>query len=155
MNFTFFVPGIPGTAGSKSGFGFKRANGSVGVRMVDSCKRKDEWRAAVQAFALQAQVKPIGGPVELIVRFQMPRPKQHFVAGDRAKGLRKNAPMFHTSKPDATKMLRAVEDALKGIAWHDDSQVCEQTTAKLYADVDVGCVVQIVSLQPGAAGGGE
>jgi Holliday junction resolvase RusA-like endonuclease len=153
MTYTFFVPGIPGTAGSKSGFGFKRANGSIGVRMVDSCKRKDEWRAAVQAFALQAQVKPIGGPVRLTLTFHMPRPKQHHIGGNREKPIRANAPTWHTSKPDATKMLRAVEDALRGIAWHDDSQVVQQATEKPYANTEAGCVVQIESVQPGAGGG--
>ncbi|MBX3380919.1 MAG: RusA family crossover junction endodeoxyribonuclease [Phycisphaeraceae bacterium] len=142
MRYTFFVPGLPGTAGSKSGFGFKRPDGSVGVNMVDSCKRKDAWRAAVQAFALQAGVKPIGGPVTLRLTFSMPRPKQHHIGSDRAKPIRANAPKAHTGKPDVTKMVRAVEDALKGIAWHDDSQVVYQENTKHYAD-EPGATVQI------------
>jgi Holliday junction resolvase RusA-like endonuclease len=40
--------------------------------------------------------------------------------------------MHHTTKPDTTKLLRATEDALRGIAWADDNQVCEQHAFKLY-----------------------
>lgn len=149
MKYDFFVPGLPGTAGSKKGFGFLRPGGGIGVRMTENCKRKDAWRASVQAFALQAQVKPIGGPVTLHLTFRMPRPKQHHVAGKRENPLRKNAPMWHTSKPDCTKMVRAVEDALKGIAWHDDSQVVVQSNTKPYANSEdgAGCHVTIESLE--------
>jgi len=76
----------------------------------------------------------------------MPRPKQHHVAGNRENPLRKNAPAWHTSKPDVTKMVRAVEDALKGIAWHDDSQVVQQVNRKRYA-MGAGCSVTIESVE--------
>ena len=69
-------------------------------------------------------------PLNLEVDFYVPRPKGHF--GKR--GLRLSAPAFPTVKPDATKLLRAVEDALTGIVWRDDAQVVEQHVSKLYGE---------------------
>ena len=35
-------------------------------------------------------------------------------------------------RPDATKLVRAVEDALTGLVWRDDAQVVIQTVRKRY-----------------------
>jgi hypothetical protein len=48
------------------------------------------------------------------------------------------APQVPTPKPDLTKMVRAAEDAMAGIVWKDDSQVCGQITTKDYAAVRTG-----------------
>lgn len=139
----FFVPGIPATAGSKRAFPFRKADGKLGVRVTDSCARGKSWRDSVIAAALQVGTTLRCGPLKLTCTFSMPRPKFHYVASKREKGLRKDAPGFPTTKPDATKMLRAIEDALKGIAWHDDSQVVEQETKKRYATNEVGASITI------------
>ena len=44
--------------------------------------------------------------------------------------------MYPITKPDATKMLRAVEDAMTGIAWLDDAQIVRQVVTKRYAECD-------------------
>lgn len=43
----------------------------------------------------------------------------------------------HTVKPDASNVAKAVEDALNGVLWRDDSQIVYLTIRKLYGDADV------------------
>ena len=75
---------------------------------------------------------PIEGPVELFIAFVMPRPKCHYGSGKRSSVLRLDAPSHHTVAPDATKLTRSTEDALKGVVWADDSQVVRQEVSKGY-----------------------
>ena len=121
-SYKFFVPGVPAPGGSKRHIG--------GGRMIDACKRNAPWRAMVALAAMEAGCKPMDGPLLLSIGFNMPRPKGHY----RKDGtLKPNAPHFPTVKPDTTKLVRALEDALKGIAWTDDAQVVTQIARKNYA----------------------
>lgn len=123
----FFVPGVPAPGGSKRAFRNKHTGRVV---VVDDCRRNKDWRATVGICASEAIHDPLSGPVGVEVVFFMPRPKGHF--GKR--GLRPAAPTYPTTRPDATKLWRAAEDALKGIAWSDDSQVVLQTVIKAYSE---------------------
>lgn len=40
-------------------------------------------------------------------------------------------PYWHTGVPDGDNILKAVQDALTGVAWRDDSQVCQATVCKV------------------------
>lgn len=40
----------------------------------------------------------------------------------------------HTKKCDADNLAKSILDALNGIAFYDDSQVCELSVSKLYSD---------------------
>ena len=75
----------------------------------------------------------------------MPRPKSHF----RANGLLKpTAPLYHTSKPDLTKLMRSTEDALTGICWTDDSSIARQSPLKLYSnDGLTGATIEVTTLE--------
>lgn len=60
---------------------------------------------------------PVIGPVKLTVTAWFSRPKSE---------IRKTKPMPiypHIKKPDADNVVKAVMDALNGLAWHDDAQV--------------------------------
>lgn len=137
---TFFVPGIPQTAGSKRAY---VRNGRAIV--TDDNKRGKDWRASVQHFALAAMKRPRPeeivwrGPVRLDVEFRLPRPKSHYRSNGK---LKPTAPLLHTTRPDRTKLLRCLEDALKGITWHDDGQVCTGEPIKIY-DEQPGALVRI------------
>lgn len=147
MNVSFFVPGIPAPGGSKKGFAFRRKNGTTGVAITEDCKRSAPWRAIVQHAVAQAVTgPPLEGPVVLDVTFVLPRPKGH----SGARGLKPSAPAFPTTKPDATKLLRPLEDACKGMLWRDDSQIVEQIVRKRYADAynPVGARVVVGLVQP-------
>lgn len=137
----FWVPGIPQPGGSKDGF----YNPKLGrVMIVDSNKKVKPWRACVSAAAQEAMgnMPPLMGP--LIVRFDFVynRPKGHFGSGKNAGVLKRNAPAFHVVKPDTTKLVRAAEDALKGITWKDDSQITTQGASKRYGN-QPGCRIRI------------
>ena len=41
--------------------------------------------------------------------------------------------VFHTHRPDADNIVKAILDALNGVAYHDDSQVVHVDIVKLYS----------------------
>jgi len=126
----FFVPGIPRGGGSKRGF----VNSKTGrVIITDASKHAKDWKTSVAQVAESAFTGALWhGPIILRVTFLFPRPKRHFGTGKKATILRQDAPEFHTSKPDNTKLTRSTEDALTGVVWKDDAQVCQQFVEKRY-----------------------
>jgi Holliday junction resolvase RusA-like endonuclease len=44
--------------------------------------------------------------------------------------------VWHEKKPDLDNLLKALKDALTGLAWRDDSQVCQCYCEKRYANHD-------------------
>lgn len=141
MRIEIFIEGRPRPAGSKRGIPLKRRDGSPVLRpngaqatvVVDACKDSAAWKADVrEAFRRQWQGDPLSGPISLAVEFVLARPKKHFRTGSKSHLLRDDAPHWHTTKPDRGKLLRAVEDALTGLAWIDDAQVCAGTVNKCY-----------------------
>jgi len=76
----------------------------------------------------------LDGPLELHVIFYAPRPKGHYGSGRNSGVLKHHAPAYPIVKPDVTKLLRAVEDAITGICWRDDAQVVVQHAEKRYGE---------------------
>jgi Holliday junction resolvase RusA-like endonuclease len=127
----FIIPGKAQPAGSKRAIPFARANGQgLGVRVTDDNPKAGAWKERVALVAAAAY----GGPpltcaLRLVVVFNRLRPKGHF----RKNGLLKpGAPLYPTTKPDATKLLRGLEDACTKILWADDAQIVEQQVTKRY-----------------------
>lgn len=133
----FFVPGTPRPQGSKRHVG--------GGRMIESSKYLKAWRNTVTLYAIAHRpIEPISGAVDLALTFHMPRPASHYGTGRNATRLRASAPDHHTSKPDASKLLRAVEDALTDAhIWVDDSQVTSCGVVKQYATGEPGVSIVI------------
>lgn len=104
---------------------------SLGWIREDNVKVHD-WRKeiAIVAGTIMKGRNPWEGPVQITVDFYQKRPAGHF----GTKGLKPSAPRFPTKRPDATKLLRPAEDAMKGILWIDDSQVVEQHVRKFYGE---------------------
>ncbi len=122
MRIEFWVPGLPATAGSKTSFPHK-VTGKM-VTIDSSGAHGKTWRSDVKHFAFDVYQGPaLKGSMWLFVRFVRTRPLAHFGTGKNAGVLKANAPLEPTTRPDATKLLRAVEDALKGVLWVDDAQV--------------------------------
>lgn len=146
---TFFVPGFAKPAGSKKSFALKKGGVYTGrTATVDDCKGSRSWKSQVSEAARTTFTEaPLTCPLRLVLIFTMPRPKGHYGSGKNAAVLKSSAPHFHTSKPDATKLIRAVEDALTGIVWKDDAQVCIQTARKLYGERS-GCQITITAAEP-------
>ena len=161
MKIEFFAPGIPQTAGSKKGIYIPKIKRVV---VVDSNpKGFTTWRATVQSFAIKAKQgivslapilnNPNGGllhcPIKLTVTFFFNHPKGDFGTGKNAGILRESAPLLHTKRPDTTKLLRCLEDALNGVIWKDDSQIVFQQVGKEYTFASPGARVTIVCMEQG------
>lgn len=124
-----WVPGIPQPGGSKKGFVyFDKAQQRHRPALTEDNRKSKPWREAVAWAAKENFSQPLLGAIEITYKFFMPRPKSHF----GRKGLLPSAPSQHTVKPDVTKLIRSTEDAMKGIAWLDDSNVVDQHGRKVY-----------------------
>ena len=86
------------------------------------------FKAAVQqAAAAVYSGPPLEGPIALAVLFVLPRPKRL---------LWKTRPMprdWQPARPDEDNLSKAVRDALEGILWRNDSQICLPLAAKMVA----------------------
>jgi crossover junction endodeoxyribonuclease RusA len=139
----FVVRGIPVSQGNAKPFiagGTKLPDGRrVGGRAVLTTEANrlssplGAWRAAVRTEAQNAigDRPPLQGPLGLIVTFVMPRP------ASAPKGR-----LYPAVRPDIDKLLRAIADALKGVVWHDDSQVVTIAARKVYGEI-TGCRVGV------------
>jgi Holliday junction resolvase RusA-like endonuclease len=130
VEITFFAAGKPRPKGSHKAFVIKGTNRAA---LMGMGKDEKGWRATVSAAAMaamgEAHVGPIDGCVELLLEFFEQRPKGHFRANGELKPGMQPRP---TKAPDWDKLARSVGDALNGICWRDDSQVCEGTVRKIY-----------------------
>ena len=98
------------------------------------------YRQAIQLAAKVAMAgkEPLTGPVSLCVTFAFQRPKSH------SKKRREDD--RHVQKPDTTNLVKGLEDALNGIAWLDDSQVCIINATKRWAQDEPWTSIVIDSL---------
>jgi Holliday junction resolvase RusA-like endonuclease len=124
VTLSFRVLGVPVPQGSKKGY---VVAGRV-VLVESSEKQLKPWREAVAHAARDAHgdLPPYDGALWLEVTFVMPRPQS----------ARKRA-IWHTTKPDASKLLRALEDSLTiaGVI-RDDARFADIHVWKRLADVD-------------------
>lgn len=137
MELQFTVEGKPEPRGSKKAFPFKRRDGRLGVAVTDDNPKSSAWMALVRKAALKAmkeqKIPMLFGALKLTVCFRLPRPKSHF----NRVGLKPGAPLQPIVRPDATKLLRGVEDAMTEIVWKDDAQVVVQEVRKCYVPANV------------------
>jgi Holliday junction resolvase RusA-like endonuclease len=143
MTLGFFVAGIPVPKGSMKSFPFRRKNGQLGVSTTNANPKTADWqqRIATQAQALNQVCW--GGPVEIELSFHLPKPK--YLSKKKYQG----AVIRHTTKPDLDKLIRAAFDALTGILFRDDSQVCRIVATKKYVEDGAACGVHIYFAQEG------
>lgn len=149
LHVEFFCPGRPAPGGSKRGF-FNKKLGRV--IMAPDSKGTKPWMACVSAMAHEAMAGKVqaAGPLLLWVVFRLPRPKGHYRTGRHAGELKDGAPRFADKKPDGVKLCRSTEDAMSGIVWLDDAQVCVHNISKVYADPgqSPGALVRVYRLAP-------
>lgn len=141
----FMVRGLPAAQGSKRHVG-------RGVMVEQAGPKLKSWREAVRSEAsrvleLDAAAGPIDGPVQLTLRFYLPRPKAHYRTGKHAHELRGDAPLFVATTPDVDKLARSTTDALTDAGmWRDDRQVAELVASKVYTDSAYGCLITVGAL---------
>src|SRR5215467_12463498 len=83
--------------------------------------RLKEWQTLIATEAARTGAY-FDGPVIVTLRCALPRPKS----------LPRRV-THHTKKPDVDKLIRAVNDALTGILYRDDSQIVQLMASKCYA----------------------
>jgi Holliday junction resolvase RusA-like endonuclease len=119
----------------------RRKDGRAGVAIVDDNPKAKNWQSVVRNAAWDAMLEQhpgtevggrrehvFDGPIGLSVTFTLRRPRGHF----GVRGVLPSAPAYPIVRPDCTKLLRGVEDALTGVVWRDDAQVIEQAVTKTY-----------------------
>jgi len=145
---SFDVRGLPITAGSKT-IG-RTKDGRMFVRPEQGQKGTNWMRLVGQVASETFAGQPvILGPVSLRLEFRFLRPRGHYRTGKNAHLLRPSARLSHTTKPDLSKLTRAIEDALTGIVWRNDSQVNHHNCHKRYAIEGEGTGVNIAIFNAG------
>jgi Holliday junction resolvase RusA-like endonuclease len=89
------------------------------------------------AYAKRTAYGPADGPLTVSITFIMPRPKNK---------VWKQKPMpryCHIKKPDLDNLVKAVLDALNGLAWRDDAQIHTLHISKVVAAGDEQPHVQV------------
>lgn len=133
MSVSFFVPGNPVPQARPRAFKMGEH-----IRMYDP-KTSVDWKKVVSQVAALTRNRYCGsGPLRMTLKFYLKWPAS------------KKKPLlmpWHTKKPDADNLAKAVKDALSGICYKDDSQICILIVEKVYASVtDTGVRVFIEEL---------
>ncbi len=127
----FWVAGVPQPQGSTKSF-------KIGTKIITTSANKQlrPWRHAVSSDAQTAHQatgdgQAMRGAVALYLEFYFARPKGHY----GVHGLLPSAPKFHITKPDVSKLIRAIEDSLvdAGVL-RDDNQVVLEVASKSFSD---------------------
>lgn len=131
MSFRVTVYGRPQPAGSKRAF----VNHKTGkAHVVDDAKGSRPWKQEVAGAARNAMTdEAFDCPIVLHASFYLRRPKGQLSASGGVKASSPNRPAV---RPDATKLLRAIEDAMTGIVYRADAQIVSQAVDKFYAAPD-------------------
>jgi Holliday junction resolvase RusA-like endonuclease len=104
------------------------------VNMIeDNDGELEPWREAIRWAAKMAyKGEPLDVLCVMSLVFVKPRPKAHYGTGRNAEVLKDRAPAAPGVKPDTGKMARAVEDALTGMLYRDDSLLVDTHHFKRY-----------------------
>lgn len=130
----------------------------VSIVMSESSKKVKTWmrqiahevmagfRGEIEAheskYGKARAVNLIDNPLILKVTIERVRPAAHF----RANGeLKESAPLFPDVQPDLGKVIRAVEDAIEGVLFTNDSRIVQHVTQKQYGDVPQ-VIIEILAL---------
>ena len=127
----FFVPGTPVGKGRP-----RAARRGAGVVMFTPGKTAD-YEALVAATAAAALAcdalahQLLDGPLEAVLEMRFPAPASWSKA-KRARALA--GAEWHTSKPDADNVAKAILDACNGVVFRDDSQVVILIATKAFSE---------------------
>ena len=131
----FTVLGRPAPGGSKRAIPIRRKSGLVRATVIDANPRSRPWQALVKAAArdhMPPDFELLIGPLALTVDFYFQRPSGHYGSGKNAAKVLASAPRHPAVRPDLTKLVRSLEDAMNGLVWRDDSQVVWQLLSKRF-----------------------
>lgn len=151
-----WIAGLPAPQGSKRHVG-------RGIMVESNEKTLRPWRSTIAFEAIRAleAFDPLGypsrGPVRVTLGFSFPHPAGHFRTGKNAGLLKPSAPAVKATRPDIDKLVRAVLDALTGLAFADDGQVVELLAFKAFGHAGVAIAVDEVDpfVSPGIGFSGK
>lgn len=126
----FSVTGRAEPRGSKT---IGRTKSGMSFIRDDNPRSKDWMRTVANAAKVamaERDAEVTDAPCVLVVTIFRPRPAGHW----NKSGLSQSADAFPSTKPDLTKCVRGIEDALNEIVWTDDSRVVEQRTKKRFGE---------------------
>lgn len=120
MTYSFTIPSIPIAQPRARAVAFRGH-----ARMHDAPKTHaiHAYKATVRQVVAEHIKAPLTGPLQISLEFVMPRPQSHYRTGKNIGRMKDTAPRWHISKPDLDNLVKGAKDALKGVAWNDDSQV--------------------------------
>ena len=111
--------------------GHTRVHTPTSIKQADGSRKPHPilaFKATLKhAAALAYQGPPLECPLRVDVTFVMPRP------GKLIWKTRAMPRVPHTIKPDRDNLDKAVMDALSGLLWRDDCQVCDGRIVKVIA----------------------
>lgn len=130
---SFEVPGVPNSQPRQRHALRRTKAGKTFIHnYTDEKHPVNTYKAVVRLCCKSAMrsIELMSGPVEMQLLFVFPRSKAQTT---------KNKPMHrlpHAKKPDLDNLEKAILDALNGVAWVDDSQVCKVLKEKIIAAGD-------------------
>lgn len=99
-----------------------KARARVTSRGAFTPRATAEFERSIRLLArMRAPKTPIACPLRIAIVFWLPKPKR----------TKHHCPAV---RPDLDNYLKAVMDALNGIVWVDDGQICEITAGKYYCE---------------------
>ena len=125
---------IPGTPVAQ---GRPRLSTFKGYARAYDPKKSRDWKTMVKEFGINAMREhgydePFTGPLKVWIKCVMPLPKSAW---------RKRAPVpekWNTKKPDVDNLYKGIADGLEGVAYHNDSQICDLQVIKRTAAQEKG-----------------
>lgn len=118
MEYKFVIPGQP-VAKGRPRIGLR---GIKATAYTPKATRQYERDAKILIKVAMAGRPPLEGAVSVVIDAWFAKPK------------RKLKSQHHTSTPDADNICKILCDSMNGIAFHDDSQVCQLAINKLYGE---------------------
>lgn len=136
----FRVAGIAQPRGSKKAI---TVTGQRRGLLIDDNRKSGPWMDLVrrEATKVMADREPFTGPLCLTVTIFRARPKGHFRTNGNVKP---SAPAFPATRPDSSKYMRAIEDAMSKVVYVDDGQLVDSWPSKRWGQP--GVLIQLFRL---------
>lgn len=97
------------------------------------------YKKAIGLMAKREIGEQLTGGVKMEIVFQFKKPK----SWNKKK---KAAAYWHTQPPDTDNCIKGIKDALNGIAYKDDAQICDVAAVKIWGECDM-IMVELEEIQ--------
>jgi Holliday junction resolvase RusA-like endonuclease len=128
MMVKIIVPGEPIPKPRAKGWFNKKTN--ILHHYYDKASGIEQFEEYVRTLVYKEFPAPVDGPVRLDVLFVFPRPKGMMY---NKKAMPRES---KTTRPDFDNLIKSVCDAMNGIVFRDDGQVCHGSWDKVIAAAD-------------------